>query len=109
MRLWRKVMRGCKFLVLRRDGTQPLWQHFVLGARDPAAPAGLRGYANKAEDLGMDPQYVADIREMADEWEQALKQNPPGDPDAAPHRVDDPRIIDMMVKKTGLDGKRSDK
>ena len=27
-----------KFLVVRRDGSIPHWPHFVLGARDPAAP-----------------------------------------------------------------------
>lgn len=40
-----------KYLVKRRDGSVVEWSSFVLGPRDPAAPAGLRAYADKAEQL----------------------------------------------------------
>jgi hypothetical protein len=86
-------------VVLRRDGTVPEWAWFVMGQRDPWAPAALRAYAKAAEVDRADPQYVADLRRMADEWEsfQAdgfLGQNL-GDPDAPRHRVDDPDVLNF--------------
>lgn len=92
---------GGKYLVQRRDGTVPPWRWFVLGSRDPAAPAGLRAYAAEAERLGMDPAYVADVRALADEYEEEFKTLGPGDPDAPRHRRDDPRIIELMKKGRG--------
>lgn len=56
--LWRKspeTPEG-KYLVKRRDGTIPEWPNFVLGAKDPAAPAALRAYADSARELGFNPQ-----------------------------------------------------
>jgi hypothetical protein len=102
MRLWRKASDagqlpgGGKFLVLRRDGTVPSWPAFVLGARDPCAPAALRAYAAEAGKVGMDPAFVEDIRVLASEFEQYLKEHGEGDPDAPPHRKDLPIIIEMM-------------
>lgn len=101
MRLWRntEVAPEGKYLVLRRDGTVPDWQWFVLGQRDIAAVAGLRGYADKAEELGYCSEYVADIRMLADEWEQALNSgyDTPSCPDSSkPYRTDDPAIIEKM-------------
>lgn len=94
--LWRKNGIGPKYLVTRRDGTTPDWSWFVLGARDKNAPAGLRGYADECERNGEDPQYVADVRAMADEWEQYRKDHGDGDPTAPPHRKDDPATIAKM-------------
>ncbi len=96
-RLWRRVLKGCKFFVCRRDGSVPTWKHFVLGARDPAAPAGLRAYADKAEELKMDPDYCWDIRDEADAWERELVTVGLGDPDAGPHRVDDEVTVRKMT------------
>lgn len=98
MKLWRKVdgMDGCKFLVVRRDGSIPKWPHFVMGARDPWAPAALRAYADAAEDGQADPDYVTSLRELANEFEIYRLQNGPGDPDAPPHRPDDPAVVQVM-------------
>jgi hypothetical protein len=98
--LWRNTegTREGKYLVTRRDGTIPDWAWFVLGAADPYAPAGLRAYAAAAEQGGCDPQYVADVRAMADEWEADLAAGlvPTGDPDAGRHRPDDPATVEKM-------------
>lgn len=110
MRLWRNdpSVNGCKYLVVRRDNTIPEWPWFVLGALDPAAPAGLRAYADKAEELLMDPAYVADIRAMADEWE-AMSAADQGDPDAPPHRADDPHVLVRMAEHEALMQSRSER
>lgn len=105
MRLWRKAAEagakelpggGGKFLVLRRDGTVPDWPAFVLGARDPAAPAALRAYAVAAANRGMDTAFVDDVHKLANEFEEYRRKNGEGDPDAPPHRKDLPIIIEMM-------------
>lgn len=98
MRLWRydESIPGDKFLVLRRDGTVVEWAHFTLGARDPAAPAALRAYAETAERLEWDPLFVADVRRLADEFEAYRETHGEGDPDAPPHRKDDPEIVARM-------------
>lgn len=97
--LWRKHgIAGGKYLVQRRDGTVPDWPYFVLGARDPAAPAALRAYADEAERRGYDARYVADVREMANEFERYRLSEGSGDPDAKPHRKDDPATVARMKK-----------
>lgn len=99
-RLWRNdpaVAGGCKYLVTRRDGTIPEWPWFVLGARDPHAPAALRKYADECEAAGDDPAYVADIRAMAAEWEGVRKAMGSGDPSAPRHRQDDPATVAKML------------
>lgn len=96
--LWRKnseTPEG-KYLVLRRDGTVPEWPSLVIGAKDPAAPAALRAYADKAEELGFNAKYVADMRDLAVEFERYREAHGDGDPDRGRHRVDDPNIIRMM-------------
>jgi hypothetical protein len=105
-------------VLLRRDGTVPEWEWFVLGARDPAAIAAIRRYAEKADQIGLDPVYVRDLREMADLWESAQYEEKerrsrveaatsageaafhegwfpekPADPDGPRHRADDPRAL----------------
>lgn len=85
-----------KYLVKRRDGTVPDWPHFVIAASDPAAPEALRAYAFASEMDGKDPAYVADVRALADQFEAWRKANRTGDPDAAPHRKDDPFTVAQM-------------
>lgn len=95
--LWR--MSGIpvgKYLVQRRDGTVPEWPYFVLGARDEAAEVALRAYADAAERLGLDAKYVADVRELADDFMNYRLDEGAGDPDARPHRQDDPAVVLRM-------------
>ncbi len=100
--LWRKSgIKGGKYLVTRRDGSVPDWQWFVMASRDPAAPAGLRAYADEAEKLGMDPLYVADVRALAGEFEASRRALGAGDPDAPPHRKDDPATVARMLSSNG--------
>jgi len=101
MKLWRNVMDGCKFLVVRRDGTLPEWPHFVMGARDPWAPAAMMAYADAAAQDGADPEYVESIRAEAMRFEEYRRKNGAGDPEAAPHRVDDPSIVQIMRDSLG--------
>jgi hypothetical protein len=90
-------MKSEKYLVVRRDGSIPKWPKFVLGARDPCAPAALRHYAQMAEHLGMDAEYVAMILAMADRFDRYRREEGAGDPDAAPlERTDDPAILEAM-------------
>jgi hypothetical protein len=101
MKIWAKTKEYAegKFLVVRRDGSIPHWPHFVIGARDPAAVAGLRAYADEAERLGYEEEYVASIRELALDFERYRSQHGNGDPEAAPHRVDDPNVIQAMRRQ----------
>jgi len=90
MKLWDK------FLVVRRDGTVPDWPYLVIGARDPAAPAALRAYAAEAQRLGMDAEYVEDIRGQADDFEAYCQEHGAGDPDVGAHRPDDPATVSRL-------------
>lgn len=98
MKIWAKTEEFAegKFLVVRRDGSSPHWPHFVLGARDMAAPVALRAYADAAEKMGYEPEYVASIRELADDFVSYCTQEGTGDPEAPPHRTDDPNVIEAM-------------
>jgi hypothetical protein len=99
MKIWAKTKEFSegKFLVVRRDGTVPHWPHFVLGARDAAAQAGLRAYADKAEELGYEAEYVASVRELANvDFPEYLRRHGCGDPEARPHRTDHPDVIRAM-------------
>ena len=87
-----------KYLVKRRDGSIVEWPNFTLGARDAAAPTALRAYANKALALGMNQQYVNDIFELADKFDEYRREHGEGDPDKGKHRIDDPVIIEEMKK-----------
>ena len=96
--LWRygdKAPEG-KYLVTRRDGSVPEWPNMVFGAKDPAAPAALRAYADEAERRGFDPVYVADVRLLAAQFESYCAEHGKGDPDAPPHRKDDPATVAKM-------------
>ena len=86
-----------KYLVIRRDATIPKWPAFVLGARDPAASAALRAYAEKAQELGMDPHYIRAVLDFADQFDTYRDDEGDGDPDAAPlQRVDDWAVLEAL-------------
>jgi hypothetical protein len=85
-----------KYLVKRRDGTIPAWPNFVLGAKDVAAPAALRAYADEAERHGFNAEYVQDVRNLADQFDDYRKRHGLGDPDRGRHRKDDPKTIAEM-------------
>lgn len=96
--LWRKnreTPEG-KYLVKRRDGTVVEWPSFVIGAKDPAAPAALLAYATAAELAGMDPGYCRDVRYLAHEFDRYRQAHGEGDPDRGRHRIDDPTTIAEM-------------
>jgi hypothetical protein len=101
MKIWAKSEEFSegKFLVVRRDGTIPAWPHFVLGARDPAVPHALRAYADKCADLGFDPEYIESIYELADDFDAYRALQGDGDPEAAPHRTDDPQVMAVMKRQ----------
>lgn len=96
--LWRNNDNACegKYLVQRRDGTVPEWPFFVIAATDPAAPAALHAYADAASMYGMDYEYSRDIHELAAEFVRWRREHGAGDPDAPPHRIDNPEIIAKM-------------
>lgn len=88
-----------KYLVKRRDGSVPTWPHFVLGGRDPHAPAALRAYADSiAKDPDCHPAFAARLRQMADEFDQFRATHGAGDPTRGIHRPDDPATIAEMKK-----------
>jgi len=98
--LWRyneATKEGKYPIVLRRDGTPLTSRYMVLALKDPATAAALRAYADEAERIGMDPQYVQDARRLADEAVIEAQRVKDGaekaDPDAPPHRADDPAVL----------------
>lgn len=103
MKIWAKTKEFFegKFLVVRRDGSIPCWPHFVLGARDPAAPAALRAYAEECKVTSCDPAYTASILELANDFEAYRLREGNGDADAPPHRRDDDEVVSIM---RGTDG-----
>jgi hypothetical protein len=99
MRLWRnnpETREGKYPIVLRRDGTPLESRYFDIALKDPAAEAALYAYAQSAEEHGMDPAYVQDVRDLASECiferRTSILTNP-ADPDSPPHREDDPAIL----------------
>lgn len=96
--LWRRQAETPegKYLVKRRDGSVVEWPNFVIGAKDPAAPAALRAYAKDAERLGFYEGYVKDIYQLANEFEEYRIVHGSGDPDRGRHRKDDPATIAEM-------------
>lgn len=98
--LWRRSANTPegKYLVVRRDGTIPEWPNFVIGAKDPFAPAALRAYADEAQRQGAYFKYVQDIRGLAAEFETYRELHGDGDPDKGRHRIDDPGTITKMQR-----------
>jgi hypothetical protein len=81
-------------IVLRRDGTPLEARYFVIALKDPAANAALHAYADAGEACGFDSEYVAGVRKLAKEcWDEQRKATRPADPDAPPHRKDDPAVL----------------
>lgn len=103
MKLWRKTRKYSegKYLVMRRDGSVPEWPYFVLGARDPAAPAALLAYATVCEAHAMDPEYVRSIRELANEFAEYARQHGHGKPDGEPDLMDSDEVLEVMRGGTG--------
>lgn len=99
MKLWNK------FLVIRRDGSVPEWPYIVLGGRDPAAPTAIRALSAESRRLGKDPEYCDDLLGLADDFEEYCQEHGEGDPDAPPHRQDDPMVVARL--KRGTDRTRS--
>ena len=99
MKLWNK------FLMVRRDNTVPDWPYIVLGGRDPATPAAIRALAAECRRLGMDPEYCDDLVGLASDFEEYRAEFGEGDPDAGPHRTDDPAVVSRF--KRGTDRKLS--
>ena len=94
--LWRNnpaTPEGKYPIVLRRDGTPLGSRYFVMALKDPATEQALRAYAAAAHRMGYDPEYVADVLALAEECPQQRKLNGTGDPDAPPHRKDDPATL----------------
>ena len=95
-RLWKKnpsTPEGKYPIVLRRDGTPLTTPYLVITLTDPAAPGAFRGYADAAEFLGYDQTFVEDMRALAVEAEQLQAAGHIGDPEAPPHRTDDPVVL----------------
>jgi hypothetical protein len=106
MKIWAMTeeFKEGKYLVVRRDGTIPVWPHFVLSARDPAAPEALRAYANRCASLRLDPDYRDSVWDLAREFETYGRSHSAGDPDAPPHRVDNSFVISCMRHESDLTG-----
>lgn len=106
MKVWAltEEFKDGKYLVVRRDGTIPSWPHFVLSARDPAAPEALRSYANRCASLKLDRDYRDSLWDLARLFEDYGREHSAGDPDAPPHRTDNAFVIAMMRHETDLTG-----
>lgn len=93
-----------KYLVMRRDGTIPPWPHFVLGGCDPIVPWALRAYAAFAllylRDWGYCKSVWRFARHMALFRKATAGLLKKADPNARPHRVDDPIVVAEMRTKT---------
>jgi hypothetical protein len=87
-----------KYLVKRRDGSVVEWPSFVLGARDPCAPAALRAYADAASGEGMPVGFVGSVRALADAFDAYRLVHGRGDPERGPHRKDDPATVAEMKR-----------
>lgn len=97
--LWQiNDQRKNKYLVLRRDATMPEWPWLVLGAADPAVPVAIRALADESERLGMDPDYVRDLRLLSEKFETWRAGHNQGDPDAGPHRQDHPAVVGWLAQ-----------
>lgn len=106
MKLWRydpKTPEGKYPLVYQRDGSLLTSRYLVITLRDPCAPAAFLAYADAAERLGLDAAYVASMKALADEAVEEARKVGLGDPDAPPHRVDDPATL-AKAREIGCPG-----
>lgn len=91
--------------MVRRDGSVPVWPHFVLGAADPASRAALHAYAHASLGINGDRQFAASVIELADgPFREFIYHNPCGDPLQPKHRTDDPLVIRTMRGMFDPDG-----
>jgi hypothetical protein len=99
--LWRNEegKRGGKYLVVRRNGSIPEWPWFVLGARDPSAPAALIAYAKDCDLRGVSAQYVTDVMALAEQFERYAAEHGYGDPTSPPEEKDkdNPAIVSALA------------
>jgi len=99
-----KGVAGGKFLVLRRDGSVPDWTWFVLGAADRHASEALKAYSHAAREPMCSKaqyEYADHVYKTAQEFEQERRDREAAgrkkdDPEAPPHRVDDPLVLALM-------------
>lgn len=98
MKIWAKTdeFSEGKFLVVRRDGSVPHWPHFVLGARDLVVYDTMKFYAKAARAAGYETEYCDSIEELASDFFHYRQKHGDGDPEAPPHRKDDPVVIAAM-------------
>jgi hypothetical protein len=115
MKIWQttdgEVSEG-KYLVIRRDGTIPIWPNFVIGGYDPCAAPAMRAYGDAAKANGYDPDFVASCYELADKFEALAATETArkiADPDAPPHRHDDINVIKAMRRKPAFIHVRPDR
>lgn len=108
MKIWQTTdgeVRKGKYLVVRRDGTVPVWANFVIGAYDPCAAPAMRAYGEAARAQGYAPDFVASCFELADQFERTAaseEARAKADPDAPPHRKDLPEVLAMMRREYDL-------
>lgn len=101
MKIWAKTEEFSegKYLVVRRDGTVPEWPHFVLGGFDPCSSAALIRYAEVAQQMGYDPDFVGSVLQLARDFSDLMlseRARKVSDPDAGPHRRDNPDVVALM-------------
>ena len=53
-------------------------------------------YAIECLHQGLGLEYVASLRDLAEDFEAYRAKQGDGDPDAPPHRIDDPGVIRAM-------------
>lgn len=103
MKLW-----NGKYLVVRRDGTVPAWPSFVVGARDPGAPAALRAYVEahlahaKKNRTEPDKDYLNSVLEIAKDFEIYAELEGNGDPEAGPWRAEAHDVMTALRGETSV-------
>lgn len=92
-------------IILRRDGSVVDRPNFVLLASDPAAVLALIVYANQCRIHGYDPEYVEEVRQLADDFETWREENrlDTHDVDRPNDREDDPAIL-AWARSVGCPG-----
>lgn len=90
-----------KYLVLRRDNTVPTWPWFVLGARDPMAAWALWFYSWIGVFYTWNWDYLKGVNRLSWDYYDYRHKHGDGDPDAGPHREDNPFVIARMKEGRG--------
>jgi hypothetical protein len=94
------ALGGVIWLWLKSPAVDPqVGPSFVLGARDPAAPAALRAYAVEGLAKGvLHEDFAKRVTKLADEFDAYRAEHGEGDPGRGLHRKDDPATIAEMRK-----------